>query len=166
MVLIYILNDSNFHFTFSQMHTILPEYAMQKDQRLTIDDAKDELKRAGVPEDEMAAIERQLAPASISTSAKDISRVLGFVSAGVESQHDGGMKTVANNEDIELPDDSDSEDEEKVKIAQKDVPTAVFGGLAGKRDESEKSDAVNGSKDEDESRLGALERIKRQKRGA
>ncbi|KAK0580123.1 hypothetical protein LWI29_036715 [Acer saccharum] len=155
--------------SYSQTHFILPEYLMQKDQKLTIDDAKDKLKRAGVPEDEMAALERQLAPAANDNNAKDSSRIVGFVSAGVESQTDGGVKVTANHEDIELPDESDEEgDEEKVEIAQKDVPTAVFGGLAGKRDESEKDeegeDAGGGVKD-GESRLGALERIKRQKRG-
>ncbi|KAK3188096.1 hypothetical protein Dsin_027657 [Dipteronia sinensis] len=155
--------------SYSQTHFILPEYLMQKDQKLTIDDAKDKLKRAGVPEDEMAALERQLAPAANDNNAKDSSRIVGFVSAGVESQTDGGVKVTANHEDIELPDESDSEDDgEKVEIAQKDVPTAVFGGLAGKRDEREKDeegeDAAGGGND-GESRLGALERIKRQKRG-
>ena len=35
---------------------------MQKDQTLNLDDARDKLKQAGVAEDEMAALERQLAP--------------------------------------------------------------------------------------------------------
>jgi pre-mRNA-splicing factor SYF1 len=70
------------------------------------------------------------------------------------------MQVTANQEDIELPEESDSEDDEKVEIAQKDVPSAVFGGLAGKREEPEKDDAKDGG-----SRLGALERIKRLKRG-
>ncbi|KAB5560549.1 hypothetical protein DKX38_005506 [Salix brachista] len=141
-------------------HFILPEYLMQKDQRLNIDDAKDKLKQAGLPEDEMAALERQLAPAINKTTAKDSSRTVGFVSAGVQSQSDEGMQVTANQEDIELPEESDSEDDEKVEIAQKDVPSAVFGGLAGKREEPEKDDAKDGG-----SRLGALERIKRLKRG-
>lgn len=133
---------------------------MQKDQRLNIDDAKDKLKQAGLPEDEMAALERQLAPAINKTTAKDSSRTVGFVSAGVQSQSDEVMQVTANQEDIELPEESDSEDDEKVEIAQKDVPSAVFGGLAGKREEPEKDDAKDGG-----SRLGALERIKRLKRG-
>lgn len=146
--------------SYSQTHFILPEYLMQKDQRLNIDDAKDKLKQAGLPEDEMAALERQLAPAINKTTARDSSRTVGFVSAGVQSQSDGGTQVTANQEDIELPEESDSEDDEKVEIAQKDVPSAVFGGLAGKREEPEKDDAKDGG-----SRLGALERIKRLKRG-
>ncbi|CAK7350695.1 unnamed protein product [Dovyalis caffra] len=146
--------------SYSQTHFILPEYLMQKDQRLTVDDAKDKLKQAGLPEDEMAALERQLAPAVNNSTAKDSSRTLGFVSAGVQSQSDGGVQVTANHEDIELPEESDSEDDEKVEIAQKDIPSAVFGGLAGKREEPEKDDAKDGG-----GRLGALERIKRLKRG-
>lgn len=150
--------------SYSQTHFILPEYMMQKDQTLTLDDAKDKLKLAGVPEDEMAALERQLAPSSNNVNAKDGSRKVGFVSAGVESQADGGLKPVAT-EDIELPEESDSEDEETVEIAQKDVPSAVFGGLVRKRDEDGNNggDDTDGAKD-GESRLGALERIKRLKK--
>ncbi|GKV18592.1 hypothetical protein SLEP1_g28952 [Rubroshorea leprosula] len=152
--------------SYSQTHFILPEYMMQKDQSLTLDDAKDKLKQAGVPEDEMAALERQLAPASKNVNSKDSSRKVGFVSAGVESQTDGGMKPVAS-EDIDLPEESDSEDEERVEIAQKDVPTAVFGGLVRKRDDGDRDaddDIVPAKDRESESRLGALERIKRQKK--
>uniref|UniRef100_A0A2P2IVB4 Pre-mRNA-splicing factor SYF1 n=2 Tax=Rhizophora mucronata TaxID=61149 RepID=A0A2P2IVB4_RHIMU len=154
--------------SYSQTHFILPEYTMQKDQRLSIDDAKDKLKQAGVPEDEMAALERQLAPVVNNTTANDSSRKVGFVSAGVESQTDSGMRANANQEDIELPEESDSEDEERIEIAQKDVPRAVFGGLARKREEAEDDrvqDQVTAEKDKDvESHIGALERIKRQKR--
>lgn len=132
---------------------------MQKDQTLNLDEAKDKLKQAGVTEDEMAALERQLAPA-IEDTAKDNSRKVGFVSAGVESQADGGLKVTAHQEDIELPDESDSEEDENVEIAQKEVPSAVFGGLARKKEDS---DEVDGEKDDD-SHLGALERIKRQKK--
>ncbi|KAA8515332.1 hypothetical protein F0562_018438 [Nyssa sinensis] len=71
------------------------------------------------------------------TSTKDNGRKVGFVSAGVESQMDGGLKLAANLEDIELPEESDSEDDETVEIAQKDVPAAVFGGLVRKREETE-----------------------------
>ncbi|GLT44768.1 hypothetical protein SLA2020_186450 [Shorea laevis] len=152
--------------SYSQTHFILPEYMMQKDQSLTLDDAKDKLKQAGVPGAEMAALERQLAPASKNVNSKDSSRKVGFVSAGVESQTDGGMKPVAT-EDIDLPEESDSEDEERVEIAQKDVPTAVFGGLVRKRDDGDRDgddDTVPAKDRESESRLGALERIKRQKK--
>ncbi|GLT30120.1 hypothetical protein SLA2020_049400 [Shorea laevis] len=128
--------------SYSQTHFILPEYMMQKDQSLTLDDAKDKLKQA------------------------DSSRKVGFVSSGVESQTDGGMKPVAT-EDIDLPEESDSEDEKRVEIAQKDVPTAVFGGLVRKRDDGDRDgddDTVPAKDRESESRLGALERIKRQKK--
>lgn len=143
---------------------------MQKDQTLNLDEAKDKLKQAGVTEDEMAALERQLAPA-IEETAKDNNRKVGFVSAGVESQADGGLKATANQEDIELPDESDSEEDENVEIAQKEVPSAVFGGLVRKKEESDEADdggKANGDaivEKDDDSHLGALERIKRQKRG-
>lgn len=142
---------------------------MQKDQRLDLDDARDKLKQAGVAEDEMAALERQLAPTT--TTAKDGSRKVGFVSAGIESQTDGGIKATANHEEIELPEESDSDEDVKVEIAQKDVPDAVFGGLVRKRDDEAEKDGEEhnaaATKDrDDDSRLGALERIKRQKRGA
>ncbi|XP_065877630.1 uncharacterized protein [Euphorbia lathyris] len=152
--------------SYSQTHFILPEYLMQKDQRLNIDEAKDKLKLAGVPEDEMAALERQLAPVANNTNGKDTGRKVGFVSAGVESQADGVVKVSANQEDIELPEESDSEDDEKVEITQKDVPSAVFGGLARKRDETEDDNGDAGNEKDGEARLGALERIKRLKRGA
>ena len=133
---------------------------MQKDQTVNLDEAKDKLKEAGVTEDDMAALERQLAPA-VNDTAKDSSRTVGFVSAGIESQPEGGMKASANREDIELPEESDSEeDDDKVEIKQKDVPDAVFGELAQKRKEIE--DAAENKNDD--SRLGALERIKRLKR--
>lgn len=109
----------------------------------------------------MATLERQLIPVANDT-VKDTKRVLGFVSAGVESTSDGAQKGMAN-EDIELPEGSDSEDDEKVEIAQKDVPTAVFGGLVRKR---EGTDDLDGSDGATEGGLvGALARIKRS-RGA
>ncbi|KAK7282657.1 hypothetical protein RIF29_11603 [Crotalaria pallida] len=145
--------------SYSQTHFILPEYLMQKDQTVNLDEAKDKLKEAGVPEDEMAALERQLAPAATNSVAKD--RKVGFVSAGVESQSDGGIKASSNHEDIELPEDSDSDDDDKIEIAQKDVPQAVFGDLIRKRDENENNGEVDGASD---TKLGALERIKRMKR--
>lgn len=126
---------------------------------MDLDEAKEKLKEAGVAEDEMAALEKQLAPpATTDTNGGDSNRRVGFVSAGVESQSDGVIKVAANTEDIELPEESDSEDEDKVEIAQKDVPDAVFGDLAQKRKETEAA-----TKEED-SRLGALERIKRLKK--
>ncbi|KAH7837308.1 hypothetical protein Vadar_012345 [Vaccinium darrowii] len=158
--------------SYSQTHFILPEYLMQKDKQPNLDEAMDALKKAGVPEDEMAALEKQLLPEANNTATKDSNRkVVGFVSAGVESQTEGGLKVVANHEDIELPEESDSEDDDRVEIAQKDVPSAVFGGLVRKREEGDNNDG-NGddsaaTKDTDGgAQLGALERIKRQRRGA
>lgn len=148
--------------SYSQTHFILPEYLMQKDQTVNLEEAKDKLKEAGIPEDEMAALERQLAPAVDKAATKE--RKVGFVSAGVESQSDGGIKTNANHEEIELPEENDSDDDD-IEIAQKDVPSAVFGGLVRKRDEIENNEVDDGAKEKDnESRLGALERIKKLKR--
>lgn len=131
---------------------------MQKDQTVNLEEAKEKLKEAGVTEDEMAALERQLVPAATDNGTRKV----GFVSAGVESQSGDGTKASANRDDIELPEESDSDEDkdadDKVEIKQKDVPDAVFGGLASKRKESEDDKA-------DESRLGALERIKRQRLG-
>ncbi|RVW46317.1 Pre-mRNA-splicing factor SYF1 [Vitis vinifera] len=153
----------------AKTHFLLPEYLMQKDPKLNLDEAMDTLKQAGVPEDEMAALERQLVPTANNTAAKESSRKVGFVSAGVESQPDEGIKVTANHEDIELPEESDSEDE-KVEIAQKDIPNAVFGGLVRKREEADgdgdgdEDEDGAASKDKDrDSQLGALERIKRQR---
>ncbi|CAL1374331.1 unnamed protein product [Linum trigynum] len=153
--------------SYSQTHFILPEYMMQKDQKMSIDDAKDKLKQAGLPEDEMAALEKQLAPVSTTDNAasKDGNNrtTLGFVSAGVQTQTDGGLKVTRNQEDIELPDESDSDDDtEKVEIAQKEVPSEVFGGLVRKRDDAEKDGGDEGH--DAPAALGALERIKRLKR--
>lgn len=125
-----------------------------------------------LPGDEMAALERQLAPAAANdTTTKDSPRKLGFVSAGVESQPDGGPRGVVNHEeDIELPEESDGEEEDvgKVEISQKEVPAAVFGGLVRKREGNDDGDGDDDSaaksKDSDE-HLGALERIKRMRRG-
>ncbi|XP_059656535.1 uncharacterized protein LOC132303334 [Cornus florida] len=150
--------------SYSQTHFILPEYLMQKDGKQNVDEAMDTLKKAGVPEDEMAALERHLAPSannnSKPTTTGDGGRKVGFVSAGVESQ------TAANQEDIELPEESESDDE-TVEISQKDVPEAVFGGLVRSREEAEEDgegDDTADAKDGD-GPLGALERIKRQRRG-
>jgi len=139
---------------------------MQKDQMQTLEEAKDVLKKAGVADDEMAALERQLAPEN-DTKSKEQSRVVGFVSAGVVESN--GQKVTANNEDIELPEESDSEDDDdKVEIALKEVPDAVFGGLIRKRDnegDEAEDDSTAKNKDSD-GPLGALERIKRRKQQA
>ncbi|CAK9148005.1 unnamed protein product [Ilex paraguariensis] len=147
---------------FSQTYLNRPENMMQKDQKLNPEEIMGELKAAGVPDDNMAALERQIIPPA-NTNIKDDFKKLGFVSAGVESLKDGELKVTANKEDIDLPDESDSEDDEKVEIAQKDVPSAVFGGLVRKREETDE-DGANGvavKKKDGDSVLGALERIKR-----
>ncbi|CAA0827221.1 Tetratricopeptide repeat (TPR)-like superfamily protein, partial [Striga hermonthica] len=129
----------------SQAHSIVPEYLMQKDQLQPLEEDRDVLKMAN-----------------------DTSRRLGFVSAGVQNARE---TPTTNQEDIELPDYSDSEDDVdgKVEIAQKDVPSAVFGGLARKRNELDDGDddAKGGASQnkDDDGHLGALERIKR-RRGA
>ncbi|XP_057530754.1 uncharacterized protein LOC130809129 [Amaranthus tricolor] len=143
--------------SYSQTHFILPEYAMQKDEKQSLDKT--------VGEDEMAALERKLAPADNGDSVKDKARMVGFVSAGHESQGNESARNV-NQEEIELPDESDNEEDEedeKVEIAQKDVPSAVFGGLAKKRDEPEKLEDGEEAKTAD-AHLGALERLKRRKK--
>ncbi|KAL6657489.1 hypothetical protein ACP70R_005269 [Stipagrostis hirtigluma subsp. patula] len=147
----------------SQTHFILPEYLMQRDQRLNLDEAVDTLKRAGVPEDEMAALERQLAPgpstapaAAPSTSTTPANRMMNFVSAGVEAQAESSRQQAGNNEDIELPDESD--EEEDVQIAEKSVPAAVFGELGKRAAENQESSGA-----QENEQLGALERIKRRR---
>ncbi|XP_047333850.1 pre-mRNA-splicing factor SYF1 [Impatiens glandulifera] len=164
--------------SYSQTHFILPEYLMQKDNKPSLDEAMDALKKAGLPEDEMANLERHLLvePESVAASAasKDVAvdgpRKVGFVSAGVETRTEGGLKVTANHEDIELPDESDSEEEEeegRVEIAQKDVPSAVFGGLIRKRDKEDGKDDVDAEPKEkdDDAPLGAIERFKRRRKG-
>ncbi|XP_023752205.1 uncharacterized protein LOC111900559 [Lactuca sativa] len=154
----------------SQTHVMLPEYLMQKP---TVDEAMDALKKAGVPEDEMAALERQLAPAAPKTTTTTTTtldsgnRKLGFVSGGVQSSETASG--IQNQEEIELPesdDDDDDDDDGKVEISQKDVPEAVFGGLVRKRDEEEEEQVKKDNENGDAgSRLGALERIKRMRQG-
>ncbi|XP_058223295.1 uncharacterized protein LOC131333012 [Rhododendron vialii] len=160
--------------SYTQKHFILPEHLMQKDKQPNLNEAiLDALKKAGVPEDETAALEKQLLPDASKTATKDSNRkvVLGFVSAGVESQTEGGLKLAANHENLELPEESDSEDDERIEIAQEDAPSAVFCGLVRKREECANNDG-NGDDGaatedtDDEAHLGALERIKRQRRGA
>ncbi|KAM1723220.1 hypothetical protein ACFX11_021830 [Malus domestica] len=80
-----------------------------------MDEVKNKLKQAGVPEDENAALERQFAPVANDTTTKDSSRI-GFVNAGAIQQTDGGIKVIANPEDIELPEENDSENNEMVEI--------------------------------------------------
>jgi pre-mRNA-splicing factor SYF1 len=150
-----------------QTHFILPEYLMQRDQRLTMDEAVDTLTRAGVPQDEMAALERQLVsePSSVpaaapSTSTTPANRMMNFVSAGAEVRAESSTEqAAANNEDIELPDE-ESDEEADVQIEERSVPAAVFGEL-GKRAAENREESS--SAQENEHQLGALERIKRRR---
>ncbi|XP_024524023.1 pre-mRNA-splicing factor SYF1 [Selaginella moellendorffii] len=167
------------HASYTQMHMIMPEYLMQRDQgRLSLEETVDTLKRAGVPEDEMAALERQIAPVGQTqppSTLKEGLRQLGFVSAGVQAAEGrilapGDAKK--NPDEIELP-ESDEEDETGEKLVQKAVPDAVFGGLAHKAENGGKEDdgkapanpkaGKENNRDKDEP-LGALERLKRQRR--
>ncbi|PWA85494.1 RNA-processing protein, HAT helix [Artemisia annua] len=140
----------------SQTQVFLPEYL----QKPTVDEAMGQLKRAGVPEDEMEALERQLAP-----KVNSAARKLGFVCSSIQlSETASGL--IQNQEEIELPEGSESDEEDddgKVEIAQKDVPDAVYGGLVRKRDDEE-SEKEKETGDGD-TRLGALERIKRRRQG-
>ncbi|KAJ4755519.1 Pre-mRNA-splicing factor SYF1 [Rhynchospora pubera] len=138
------------------------QYLMQKDQKLTVEEAVDTLKRAGFPEDQKGVLERQLVakPSSNSSINKDSSaRAVSFVSGGVVEPEPNTIKrAVAIAEEIDWP-ESDS-DEENIEIAQKIVPAAVFGELGKRAAEENGEDDDAGTK---ESRFGALERIKRQR---
>lgn len=156
--------------SYSQMHFILPEYLMQKDQgKMSLEETVDNLKRAGVPEDEMAVLERQLAPAGAPVSAPK--RAVGFVSAGVEIQGNAGHHVDAaalkNPDEIELAEEEESDaEDEKVEVAQKQVPDAVFGELADTAKKLLQHEETEGKQRERESDepMGALERFKRQRR--
>ncbi|KAK9069138.1 hypothetical protein SSX86_013254 [Deinandra increscens subsp. villosa] len=145
----------------SQTHVMLPEYLMQKTN--ADETTMDESKKA--EEDEMAALERKMAPAT--TNETTAAR---FVHGGVQvSEKDSGI--IQNKEEIELPEGSGSDEEDdgdedgKVEISQKDVPEAVFGGLIRKRDEEEEAQEKETENGDGGSRLGALERIKRMRQG-
>lgn len=136
-------------------------------QKPTVGEAMDQLKKAGVPEDEMAVLERQLAPDApkdLATNDTTTRKFVGFVSGGPQLTEISSEK-IQNQEEIELPEgsESDEDDDETVQIAQKDVPDAVFGGLVRKRDEEAEKENDNGG--DGETRLGALERIKRMRQG-
>lgn len=147
-----------------QMHFILPEYLMQRESgNVSLEEAVDTLKRAGVPEDEMAALERQIAPPR--SPLKEGMRSLGFISGGVEEQKESSPRhTVAQNPDeIELEEESEEEDG-GVDISQKAVPEGVFGGLASKSLDGADTVSRDGKRDADpEEKLGAMARLKRQR---
>lgn len=119
-------------------------------------------------EDEMAALERKVAPAAINNIAANDANTARFVHGGVQlSEKEAGL--IQNREEIELPEgsgsDEEDEDDGKIEIKQKDVPEAVFGGLIRKRDEEEEAKEKEGENADGGSRLGALERIKRMRQG-
>ncbi|KAJ7530801.1 hypothetical protein O6H91_14G019800 [Diphasiastrum complanatum] len=156
--------------SYSQMHFILPEYLMQRDQgKMSLEETVDTMKRAGVPEDEMAALERQIAPASHPIAPG--MRSVGFVSGGIQAQRESGQSfespvkhLTTNPDEIEL--EEESEDEEP-QVQQKAVPDAVYGDLAEKAREIAQRDKQNAEDQlgqDKEVALGALERIKRQRR--
>lgn len=158
--------------SYSQMHFILPEYLMQKDQgKMSLEETVDTLKRAGVPEDEMAALERQLAPSGApARTLKDGLKSVSFVSGGIE----GATKPQAdlkNPDEIDIgeeaEDGSDAEDEAE-QFTEKQVPDAVFGKLADQKQllqqQEEDGSGKREERESDEQPLGALERFKRQRR--
>ncbi|CAH8298787.1 unnamed protein product [Eruca vesicaria subsp. sativa] len=104
--------------SLSQTHFILLENMMERDKMVDLEEGKDELKKAGLAEDEMEALERQLmaAPVSTTVTVKD-----GVISQSGENE---GKPVMGNGED-------------RVEIAQKEVPAAVFGGLVRKREEED-----------------------------
>lgn len=131
---------------------------MQKEQMQIAEEAADK-------HDQMAALEKQLASPAVEAVPKDGMRALGFVSGGVEGQvgTGAGGNMIANPEDIELDEDGEDDFDERVEVAQKDVPVAVFGDLA-KKVEADKSQS-NASEDVKVARpLGALERLKKRQK--
>lgn len=136
-----------------------------------MEETVDTLKRAGVPEDEMAALERQLAPAGAPTTArKDSVRAVSFVSGGVEgaakAQPDSGQ--FRNPDEIELGEEEGSDAENETQgFTEKQIPDAVFGKLADKKQLLQQQEDTVGKQEEgesDDAPLGALERFKRQRR--
>ncbi|KAL5099843.1 hypothetical protein RYX36_004170 [Vicia faba] len=59
-----------------ETHFILPDYLTKKDQIVNLDEAKDKLKVVGIVEDEMAALELQLASSADKIVTKE--RKVGF----------------------------------------------------------------------------------------
>jgi pre-mRNA-splicing factor SYF1 len=135
--------------------------------KVSLEEAVDTLKRAGVPEDEMAALERQIAPPR--SPLKEGMRSLGFVSGGVEGDKEGQKVAAVNPDEIELADEDEEEDEDAneddgIDIAQKAVPDGVYGELAIKaRELNNDANKVGKREASPEENLGALARLKRQR---
>lgn len=131
--------------------------------KVSMEEAVDALAGAGVSRDDgMAALERQMA-----SSTSEGVKSLGFVSAGVQSQVDGGAglergRANANDEEIGLEDDEEEEEGAGVDVAERSVPDSVFGNLAPVRNEEDKDNKREPA--EATETLGAKERFKRQKK--
>ncbi|MCO5551628.1 hypothetical protein L7F22_005133 [Adiantum nelumboides] len=155
--------------SYSQMHFILPEYLMQKDQgKMSLEETVDTLKRAGVPEDEMAALERQLAPSGAPAKAiKEGVKAVSFVSGGIEGTTKP-QADIKNPDEIDIGEEEGSDAEnEAEQFTERQVPDAVFGKLADKKQLLQQQEDGSGKGEEresDEQPLGALERFKRQRR--
>ncbi|XP_024384058.1 uncharacterized protein [Physcomitrium patens] len=152
--------------SYSQMHFILPEYLMQRETgKVSMEEAVDALAGAGISRDDgMAALEKEMA----SSAGKDGMKALGFVSAGVQSQTDGGAglerdRKDANDEEIGLEDEEEEEDA-GVDVAEKSVPDSVFGNLAQVKHAGESNEKGEKREFADAEPLGAKERFKRQKK--
>lgn len=135
---------------------------MQRESsQVSLEEAVDTLKRAGVPEDEMAALERQITqPRSPSNEGMGS---LGFI-RGMEGRKDScpDHNVVRNPDEIELVEESEDEEQGDVDIFQKAVPDGVYGELARTPLEL----AVAGNRDgkrqvDPEENLGAMARLKR-----
>eukprot|EP00850_Spirogloea_muscicola_P007794 SM000040S14806 [mRNA] locus=s40:534356:540087:+ [translate_table: standard] len=159
--------------SYSQMHFILPEYLMQKAaEPAAATTAADSAGLARL-DDNMAALERQTAPPTTAGSAPQ------FVSGGMEAQvqtakalgaiSDGGIEIplAPNPDEIELAEEEEEAEDggADVDVAQRSVPAAVFGDLADKAAELEEKEREGArGREEGQEPMGALERIKRQRR--
>lgn len=137
---------------------------MQRESgKVSLEEAVDTLKRAGVPEDEMAALERQIAPPR--SPLKEGMRSLGFISGGVEGHKESSPgHNALNPDEIELAEEEGDEDDGGVDISQKAVPDEVYGELANKARELNDEGKREREREADpEENLGALARLKRQR---
>lgn len=140
------------------MHFRIPEHLLVKNQPV---EGQEAATRPAV--DGMAALEQQAQPGT----SPGVSRAPQFVSSARATAEmaqamgvDGGTAEVPLNPDeIELKDEDEeegaSDEEDGVALAQKEVPASVYGELA---DRAKKQGEAR------EEPVGALERIKRQRR--
>lgn len=140
------------------MHFRIPEHLLVKNQPVEGQEAA-----ARPASDDMAALEQQ---AQLGNSP-GVSRAPQFVSSARATAEmaqamgvDGsGGEVPLNPDEIELKDEDEeelaSDEEDTVQVAQKEVPASVYGDLAEK---------VKKQQETREEPVGALERIKRQRR--